>query len=730
MVPRRTARRADIQGLRAVAIGVVVAYHTGLSVPGGYVGVDVFFVISGFLITQLLWKELGTTNRVSFSGFYARRMRRLLPAAVLTIVVTVAASAAWLPPLQARSVAKDGVASALYVANYRFAAQATNYLTAHGPVSPLQNFWSLGVEEQFYLVWPALLLVISLVWRARRRRGRHRRQAATGPRLGPAAAGLAVVGVGSFLLSLHLTKVDQPVAFFSLPTRAWELAAGAMLALLLPALRRVPGVAAAVVGWLGLAAIFYASFHFDAATPFPGTAALVPVLGAAAVLAAGATAGRLGPGVVLGLRPMIVIGGLSYTWYLWHWPALVLAPDALGHPLTLPADVVVSLASLVLALLTTVFVEQPVRMARWLAGRDARSLLLGAGISLAGALSAVLIVAQVPPPVGSGRAVAVGKLSTDHNAGHGTRPRAADARSANSTAAVLSATADQSAALNEQVNSQVAQSVTVDEVPSDLQPALADAASDLPAPEVDGCFDTFVDVTVHPCDYGDVSSPHSVVLFGDSHALMWFPAIDNIANQDHWHLVAMAKATCPPIDIPVFSPDLDEWYTQCDQWKAAEIQRMETLRPQVVILGFSREYGIDNDHVVVDGTAWMQGLSEMIHTLRALGARVVLMGDAPYPPSSVPDCLSSNLSDATACLIPKHYPAYNPGGIPQERAVATSAGAGYVDTDPWFCTADICTVMVGNLLVYRDDNHITATYANWLTPAIAAQLKLATRGVL
>jgi hypothetical protein len=220
-----------------------------------------------------------------------------------------------------------------------------------------------------------------------------------------------------------------------------------------------------------------------------------------------------------------------------------------------------------------------------------------------------------------------------------------------------------------------------------------------------------------------------VVLFGDSHALQWFPAIDNLANQQHDALVVMAKATCPPIDITVFSTELGHDYTECNEWRAAELQRMTTLRPAVVILGFSREYGIPDEHVVVDGQAWLSGLSEMITTIEHdTGARVVLMGDDPYPQQSTPDCLSQHLDDTPACSIPKHYPFYNPSGISQEKSAAAVTGAGYIDTDPWFCISTTCTVILGNMLVYRDDNHITATYASWLTPVIGAHLALATDG--
>ncbi|HWD55008.1 MAG TPA: acyltransferase family protein [Acidimicrobiales bacterium] len=707
------SRRSDIQGLRAVAILAVVAFHAGLPVPGGFVGVDVFFVISGYLITQLLWEELSAEGgRLSFASFYARRARRLLPSAVLVIVVTVVVSVAVLGPLEAKAVAKDGVACALYVGNYRFAFQATNYLNAHGPVSPLQNYWSLGVEEQFYLLWPALLLGASLI--GRRARGRHRRSAADRTR--PAVLGtLAVVGALSFWMCVSLTRSNEPWAFFSLPTRAWELAVGGLLALGAPYLRRIPGWVLGAIGWAGLGAVAWSLVAFGAQTPFPGWAALVPVVGTGAALVAGTRPLRAGPARLLGLAPLQPLGAVSYTWYLWHWPALVLAPYVVGHRLGLAQNVAVCVLSLALASLTTLLLEQPVRRSLWLSARAARSLVAGGALSLLGALAAVAVVAAVPPPVGSGHATA-SRLRTNHVTVQGSP----------TTVPSAVATAD---SLDTQVKRLVYESLANPQVPASLTPSLADAAADSAVPFDDGCLDGFTDASVHPCVFGETSASRSIVLFGDSHALMWFPAINNLAIQQHDDLVVMGKATCPPLEIPIFSPDLGRPYTECDAWRAAELQRMKTLRPAVVILGFSREYGIDNDHVVVDSPAWLAGLSEMITTIEQdTGAQVVVMGDDPYPQQSVPDCLSQHLADTAACAIPRHYPYYNPSGIPQEQAVAAAAGAGYVDTDPWFCVASTCTPILGNMLVYRDDNHITATYANWLTPVIGAHLEALTNG--
>ncbi len=421
---------------------------------------------------------------------------------------------------------------------------------------------------------------------------------------------------------------------------------------------------------------------------------------------------------LLARRPLQVVGGVSYTWYLWHWPALILAPSILGHRLSVRGNVVVCVMALALAALTTVLVERPLQRAAWLA-RPRRSLLLTGVLSAAVVATIVLSTVALPSLTGSGHAAAR-QLSTRLQRGSGV------------TQTTLDPAAAAAGSLTSQVQADVAQSVGIQAVPANLTPSLAGASADEAAPFVDGCFDGFTENSVNPCNYGDLTAPPSrtVVLFGDSHALMWFPAFDNLANEDGWHLIPQAKATCPPIYIPVYSPVLGEWYTGCDQWRAAVVARIQALHPALVVLGFSREYGIPDDRVVVDGAAWMQGLTSMMTTLRATGAQVVLMGDVPYPQSGlVPNCLSGHLTDATACTMPKQYPYFNPSGVGQEEAAATAAGAGYVDTQPWFCAGTSCAVIVNNILVYRDDNHITDTYARWLTPVIGADLEVETGGL-
>ncbi|TDD98819.1 acyltransferase family protein, partial [Jiangella asiatica] len=378
---RREGFRADIEGLRAVAVGLVLAYHAGLPwVPGGFVGVDVFFVISGFLITGLIVREVETTGRLRLARFYARRIRRLLPATAVVLAATAALTVAVLPPVRWAQTAGDIAAAAGYVVNWRLAGDAVDYLSADAPPSPVQHFWSLAVEEQFYLAWP--LLIIAVVW-AHRRFGRR-----SSPRRA-LVAGLAVIAVPSLAWSVHLTATSPGQAYFVSTTRAWELAIGAALALAATRLARLPHRSATVAAWAGLGAIAVAALTYDATTAFPGHTALLPTLGAAAVIAAGTTTHRTSPGALLGTAPMRFIGGLSYSLYLWHWPLLMAATAGWGGLSTAQGLLVVT-ASIVPAWLTHRLVEAPIHHARALATHPARAFAVGA-LATAVALTAAAI---------------------------------------------------------------------------------------------------------------------------------------------------------------------------------------------------------------------------------------------------------------------------------------------------------------------------------------------------
>ncbi len=698
--PAAATFRADIEGLRAVAVLAVVLFHAAVpGIRGGYVGVDVFFVISGFLITGMLWREVSRTGIVGLRRFYAARVRRLLPAATVVGIVTAAAAAALLPPLQARTAIGDAIASALYMGNYRFALHGTDYLAADTAPSPFQHFWSLGVEEQFYLLWPAL--IIGTAWWIRRRRvvGDRKTQSS---RWGYAAV-LVAVAVASLVVSLVWTHTMPPWAFFSLPSRAWELAVGGLVALTAPAWRQLSGPAVAVAGWGGLAVIVACCVELSGTTPYPGTAALLPVLATALVIGAGCSASDFGAGQALGRRPLRRIGRLSYSWYLWHWPVLLLAPVLVGHPLALFGRLAAAAVSAALAAVTLVLIENPARHAGSLRQSAARSLLLGATATAVAVCVAVALLVIRPVPVGHGAAVSAVTL---RNGPAPTQSPAADPRDA------------ALAALTAQMQAAVTASAGLAAVPSNLSPTLDEAPGDKPEVFLNGCVRSWKDVGQDECASGDTASPTTVALVGDSHAAMWEPAFAQVAEQRHWRLETLGKVTCPLQDLPITSPYLGREYTECEQWRGEIMARLQAEHPAIVVLSMSRRYGADFSFTSYD-PAWRDSLNRLVAALRTTGAKVLVLGPVPDPQSTVPTCLSAHLDDVSACS-PSVQAAVNRDGIEGEQATVSAAGGQYADLTHLFCTQERCPVIVGNTLVYRDDNHITIEYSRLMAPVMAA----------
>jgi peptidoglycan/LPS O-acetylase OafA/YrhL len=695
----RSGFRPDIEGLRAVAVVAVVLYHAGMpGTGGGFIGVDVFFVISGFLITGLLWREVTTTNTVRLGRFYGARARRLLPAAATVAIATAIGAAIVLPPLQARSVFADGIASALYVGNYRFAIQGTDYLASDRAPSPYQHYWSLGVEEQFYLVWP--VLIIATAWLVRR----FRKDTTPGARPAlPFAVVLGVVGLASLAGAVLWTHASPPWAFFSLPTRAWELAVGGLVALSIEMWRRLPLLPAAVVGWGGLALIALTCTQLGPSTPYPGTAALLPVLGTALVIGGGSATGALGAGRLLCHPAMRAVGRVSYSWYLWHWPVLLLMPPLLGEPAGLPARLAATLVSAGLATITMHLVENPGRFAAALRQSAGASLAVAGAASAVAACACVLLLTAVPAPVGHGAAAPKATVVAAPD------PQALGPQQA------------QDVAVREgfaQVRAAVAAGASIRAVPSNLDPSLASAPADKAPVFANGCVRSWRDVGQDECATGDTASPTTVALIGDSHAAMWNPAFEQVAEQRHWRLETLAKVTCPLQDLHIVSPYLGRGYDECEQWRGQVKARVRAEHPRLVVVSMSRRYGGDFGFVSYD-PAWIDTLADTVTQLRGTGSTVLVLGPVPDPHSSVPTCLSAHLDDATACA-PARSDAIDAGGVAAERAATVRGGGHYADVSDLFCTPDRCPVIVGNTLVFRDDNHVTTEYAELLAPVIGA----------
>ncbi len=685
--------RPDLEGLRAVAVLLVLLYHAGVpGFGGGYVGVDVFFVLSGFLITGIIVRELRETGTLDLPAFYARRARRLLPAAALALLATVIASVLFLPPLRVADVAADGAAAALYVSNIRFAVQATDYLQADLAPSPLLHYWSLGVEEQFYLFWPALLLVVSRVgW-------------GTPGRL---AVVVGVVSAGSLALSLGLTQVNAPWAFYSLPTRAWELGLGAAIALLAARSWAPGGRVAVAAATAGLLMVVVAAWQFHTGTPFPGLAALLPTLGAALVIVAGLGAVPSFPGRLLTLAPMRFLGRISYSLYLWHWPVLVIPAAMAGAGLPFGVRVALAAATIPIAAASQRWVEDPIRRGR-VVGLGTRR-----GLAAAGALTLVVAGSSVALGAWAGlhhQSTPPGSLPPDITGVLGTpRPSAAPGTTPGPTPTDPIPTSPPNA----------------QPVPANLQPPLGAARDDLPIVYDDGCHAVQLAVESGACAYGDTTSSMTVVLFGDSHAAQWQPTLERLAIENGWRLVSLTKALCGAVDHPVWNGQLKRGYPECDAWRVAALARIAAEDPVLVVVVNSKfaKFDLGGREATAEETlaGWDAALASTLRAVDAASGAVVLIGDTPQSGVDPPVCLSAHLDDARACATARAE-AIDADRMTADRLAAETAGVGFLDPTAWVCPSDPCPVVVGNLLVYHDAGHMTRTYSTALAPYLAAAL--------
>ncbi len=665
--------RPDVEGLRAVAVVLVVLYHADLrGLSGGFVGVDVFFVISGFVITGLLLREREASGSTSLVSFYGRRARRILPAATLVIVTVVIATYAVLGVYYGDPTAITARWTSVFLANFHFAATGTNYLTATQPPSPLQNFWSLAVEEQFYLVFPAIVLVAASL----------RSRVSVRARL---TAVLLPIILLSFLLSAVQTGTDPSTAYFSPLTRAWELALGALVAVATPSLLRLHRHAAAAMTWAGLAAIAYAAVAYSSATSYPGTAVAVPVVGTALVIAGGAPVPRWGAESVLRLGPFQWFGRLSYSLYLWHWPILILAAEsASSFSLPFRSNIVWLLVSVAAAYVTYRLVENPIRHAALWSGR--RWLPLAAGAAL---IATSLVVATV--------GLAVQPTPSSSSAGRAVVPL---------TPAEL--------------KHEVAAAVHITSLPADLAPSLAGVRTDWGGPTAP-CWPSYGQSTVGRCLFGDPNGTRTMVLYGDSHAAMWFDTMDDLAYLLGWKLLILAKGDCPVLDLPFADPagygSPDGTFTACTQWHRFALQRIAEVHPTLVIVTEDADLGPGDRHYSPD--TWQAAMVHTIHELPVPASEVVVLGNIPQLTQGGPDCLSLNPHAVQRCSGP-NLP-YTAEHTDAEKRAAAQAGAHFVDTTPWFCSTT-CTDVIGRYQPYWDPYHVTNTYAHVLGPTLLQAL--------
>jgi peptidoglycan/LPS O-acetylase OafA/YrhL len=360
--------RPDIEGMRAIAVGLVLLFHGyGKPFTGGFVGVDVFFVISGFLITGLLLHEQTKDGRISIWRFYARRVRRILPASALTVLATIIATYPLLGFISGNEIADDAKWTAVFAANIHFALIGTDYLGSQLPPSPLQHMWSLGVEEQFYLVWPSVFLLLAVIVRRSKRRNVF----------GVVATSLLMVIGASLAWSVIQTSSNATWAYFSPLTRAWELALGALIAVAGPAVLRVPSWVYQVAALMGVGGIAVSALTLTSSMPYPGWAVAIPVVSSALLIWAGCGNPQTVIGRALSVQPMQWLGARSYSLYLWHWPILMIAAQYAGHHLSAWQNSGLLLAAVAASAITFRLVENPMRNSRVLKARTGLTLAIG-----------------------------------------------------------------------------------------------------------------------------------------------------------------------------------------------------------------------------------------------------------------------------------------------------------------------------------------------------------------
>ncbi|MFJ6655019.1 acyltransferase family protein [Streptomyces sp. NPDC091377] len=646
--------RPDIQGLRAIAIMMVVAMHCGiLDIHGG---VDVSFVLSGFLIGGQLFAEIDKTGRVSLSKFWARRFRRLAPGMAITLIATAVLSWIYVSPFRFRDYMSDGLAASVSLINWRLAENGTDYFANDGSQSPYQHFWSLGIEEQFYVVAP--LVLVAMVWLSRLI---FRNRALV-------VVFLMAVIAGSFYLGYSQTETNQPMAYFSTPSRIWEIAFGVLLALAAPLLSRMNPGFAAVLSWLGLATILVTGMMITAETPLPGYAVAGPLLGAAAVIAGGCANPTFGAEKILDNPVFNFIGNVSYGWFLWHWPLLILWPSIIEREFTYQDRLRVAVLSLLVAVATHYLIEKKFRESVRIAISPWR------GVATGGALMASTVAAM---------ALALHIVPLNLSVGTST---AAAASGFDGTESVKTAVA-------ERTN------------PKLSQKSLLSAPDDRGD---HGCIDDLLIKSYDQrddCVIGDKTADRTMVVLGDSHAFQWGNTFHKLGKELNVKVVTVIKSGCPALEYTVTREDLGREYTECGLWRTSALAAIEKIEPDVVVVTNRAQE-----------TATREGARTTFDTLKDTGAELVYLTDTPYPDFNVPDCLAKNSKGLSACSPRSERVIDRTETRAMERGVAEEHGATVIDTIPAFCADGYCPAVIGGKVVYWDYSHMSGTYAESLAP--------------
>jgi peptidoglycan/LPS O-acetylase OafA/YrhL len=607
-------RIPQIQGLRALAALLVTIFHAKF-VSGGFIGVDIFYVISGYLITGLILREIENTGTLNLRLFYQRRIKRLLPTSVFVLFATAIVGYFVLPAITRDALGRDLFAAATYVSNYLFAWWENDYQNLDATPSPFIHYWSLAVEEQFYVVWPILILILS--------------------RFGKRAVlyGVAAITAASLILSIQQTQSSPIWAFYSLPTRAWELGIGALLLFIPTSFWK-----SRFLPWLGAIGLAVGALIFDENTAFPGINALLPVISTAVLIGSISQWPRFFNDLSNN-RISQWLGAISYPLYLWHWPALVLPSSALGRPLSINERMICILVTIILAHWTSKYIEQPLRHK-----------------NIAGKKVFLFFVSTTLISLGAG--LAISSTATSIISIKGT----------------------------------------------DYKFDLVDVMKK-PSIYIDGCHVNYGEPESGECTYGDINSKTTIVLYGDSHAAQWFPALEVLANERGFKLVSLTKSACPSVDVP--RDDRGAFKAvDCDRWRVNSIARIQELAPTAVIMSNFQYFTPPSEYPDRDKW-WSDGQSRLLSSLRGSSDHLIYINDTPHPSRDIPNCLASRNSNSCDST--------------EKTPVQIISGFKKIDPTPWLCS-DVCPAFLDGYVVYRDASHLTVDAALALKGQLEAAL--------
>jgi peptidoglycan/LPS O-acetylase OafA/YrhL len=664
-------KRADIQALRAFAVLAVVVYHLWPSrLRGGFVGVDVFFVISGYLMADMLIRA-EPRQAVDLLRFWSRRVLRLLPAATLVTVTVVVTAWIVMPSSEWARVASDATAGLLYVENWHLIGQSTNYLAQHQAPSPFQHYWSLSVEEQYYIAFPFLVLAATVIGR---RFGR--RQVAY-------AVSIGLLLAASLAVCISMTATNEPTAYLSTLTRAWELAAGGLLAVR-PDIVRATG-ARTVILWCGILGLAGSVSLIGEGSSFPGWIALLPVTSTVLVLAAADPQSRLNPQRLWSARPVQALGDWSYAVYLWHWPLIILTPYVLKHPLTTKDRLAIVALTLVLSAVSTRLIENPLRRTPRLRGRLRATFALGIALTITGVGAAALLTNR------------------------------ADAVAASSKRSVAQYLHDPCFGAGSLVAGRHCK-------PLPLITSPAFTKNDVSLGIVPGAclnwppFKTPLTV----CKYGDGITPTKrIAILGNSQMGQWIPALDAIGKRDHilveTHLLGVCATT---LTLVPFGHSLPTNPKQCQRLMHRIVAGLRASKPDLIIV--SSLDATASAHVIPeDGAATY---APLVRALAAIGRPVVVLHSTPARLNVTPpvDCVGEHFGDVQACdgkatdwIVDD--PLY---------AAAESGGPNVhpVNMNDVICSPATCPAVIGGVIVMHDNDHLSATYVTTLSPFLESRI--------